>query len=196
MDMDDANPNRPGSKVLIFTGTGQQTINLTDGSLGDGLHAEGTLCPGTTAAPTASPSPTPTPNPLDIDLDGVPNAIDNCPSVPNPDQRDVNLDGTGDACDPDDFDTDGFSGRIEYFAGTDPADNCPDNATDAAWPPDINNDTFVDVIGDMAVVSNNFGQSVPPAPARYNIAPDPPDGFIDVIGDLARMAGLFGASCT
>jgi len=195
MDMDDANPNRPGSKALIFTGSGQQTINLAEASLGDGLHAEGTLCPGTTPTPTATASPTPTPNPLDTDLDAVPNPIDNCPTVPNPDQRGVNLDATGDACDPDDFDLDGFSDRIEYFAATDPTDNCPDGPTDDAWPADVNNDTFVDVVGDMSRVSGEFGNSVPPAPARYNIAPDPPDGFIDVIGDLSRIAGLFGQSC-
>jgi hypothetical protein len=34
-----------------------------------------------------------------------------------------------------------------------------------------------------------------PAPARYNIAPDPADGFVDVIGDIARLAGLFAQSC-
>jgi hypothetical protein len=34
----------------------------------------------------------------DIDGDGVPDAIDNCPTVFNPDQRDSNLNGIGDAC--------------------------------------------------------------------------------------------------
>ncbi len=34
----------------------------------------------------------------DTDGDGVPDAIDNCPTVPNPDQKDSNLDGIGDAC--------------------------------------------------------------------------------------------------
>ncbi len=37
-------------------------------------------------------------NPNDFDGDGVPNAIDNCPTVPNPDQKDSNLNGIGDAC--------------------------------------------------------------------------------------------------
>jgi hypothetical protein len=37
------------------------------------------------------------PNP-DWDGDGIPNASDNCPSIPNPDQADANLDGIGDAC--------------------------------------------------------------------------------------------------
>ena len=34
----------------------------------------------------------------DIDGDGVPDALDNCPTVFNPDQRDSNLNGIGDAC--------------------------------------------------------------------------------------------------
>ncbi len=36
----------------------------------------------------------------DLDGDGVPNAVDNCPSVANPDQADADGDGIGDACDP------------------------------------------------------------------------------------------------
>ncbi len=36
--------------------------------------------------------------PQDSDGDGVPDSIDNCPTVPNPDQADSNGDGIGDAC--------------------------------------------------------------------------------------------------
>ena len=35
----------------------------------------------------------------DTDGDGVPDPIDNCPTVPNPDQRDFDGDGHGDVCD-------------------------------------------------------------------------------------------------
>jgi Thrombospondin type 3 repeat len=37
----------------------------------------------------------------DSDGDGVPDALDNCPTTPNPDESDANGDGVGDACAPD-----------------------------------------------------------------------------------------------
>jgi deoxyribonuclease I len=37
---------------------------------------------------------------IDSDGDGVPDLLDNCPSVPNADQADTNDSGLGDACDP------------------------------------------------------------------------------------------------
>jgi Bacterial TSP3 repeat/WD40-like Beta Propeller Repeat len=104
--------------------------------------------------------------------------------------NDTDGDGLLDPFDPDD-DNDGFSDVIEVSAGTNPLSKC---GTDA-WPPDINNDGFVDVIGDISRVTGGFSQSVPPAPARYDIAPDPPDHSIDVIGDITRLTGLFGQHC-
>jgi hypothetical protein len=44
IDVDDNNPNAPGSTVVVFDGTGQQTIALAEGALGDGLHGEGASC--------------------------------------------------------------------------------------------------------------------------------------------------------
>jgi Tol biopolymer transport system component len=108
----------------------------------------------------------------DTDADGETDPFDACPSDP-------------------DCDDDAFGDGAERTIGTNPLAAC---GTDA-WPPDINNDTLVDIIGDISVVASSFGQSVPPAPARYDIAPDPPDDLIDVISDLSRMAGLFGTSC-
>jgi hypothetical protein len=91
-----------------------------------------------------------------------------------------------------DDDNDTWSDVAELIIGTSALADCGA----AAWPPDINSDTFVDIIGDIAAVTNSFGQSVPPAPARHDIAPDPPNGSIGVIDDISRMAGLFAQSCT
>jgi Tol biopolymer transport system component len=123
------------------------------------------------------------------DGDGVPWAADNCPAAPGADQSDADGDGAGDACDTGDTDGDGFSDRIEYSVGTSRSAKC---GTDA-WPPDINNDTYAD-ISDFVAVTNWFGNAVPPAPARYDIARDPPDGFVDIT-DISRMIAFNDRSC-
>src|SRR5207244_6637061 len=89
-----------------------------------------------------------------------------------------------------DPDCDGFSTTVENSAGTSPTTHCGANA----WPADINNDTFSD-ISDIVFLTGNFGAAVPPAPARYNIAPDPPAGFVDIT-DVSRMVGFFGLGCS
>jgi len=50
------------------------------------------------------------------------------------------------------------------------------------------------MIGDIVPVVGRFAQSVPPAPTRYDMAPDPPDKLIDIF-DIVRMTGVFGQSC-
>jgi hypothetical protein len=80
------------------------------------------------------------------------------------------------------------------YIGTDPLDACPDDPSDDANPADINNDTFFDIT-DIVLVAGSFGQAVPPAAARHDIAPDPPDGFVDM-SDMVALADFFGQSCT
>jgi hypothetical protein len=104
---------------------------------------------------------------------------------------DADGDGTWDGCDTSDSDGDQFSDRIEGTAGTLANDPCGANA----WPPDINSNGSVGVIDDIAAVAGDVFKSVPPAPARHDIAPDPPNGTIGVIDDLARIAGLAFGSC-
>ena len=130
----------------------------------------------------------------DTDDDGHLDAFDNCPTVPNSGQGDVNTNGIGNACDPADTDGDNFSDRLEFFAGTDPGDDCADDPSDAAWAVDFNNDTFI-TSSDLGAVAAVIGQAVPPAPARSDIDPDPPDQAI-TSGDLSQVAALIGQGCT
>ena len=87
MNIDDNSPINPGSTVIIFTGSGVQTINLASSALGDGYHGEGATCvpldcvnaecPAGTPAP-ATPTPTATPAGHNVSLrriGGVPNSI-------------------------------------------------------------------------------------------------------------------------
>src|SRR6266542_323996 len=66
IDLDDANPEAPGSGVSVFTGSGSSTIDLAQSDLGDGFHAEGAaacLVPSATPTETPTPSVTPIPTP-------------------------------------------------------------------------------------------------------------------------------------
>ena len=92
-----------------------------------------------------------------------------------------------------DTDGDAWSDPAEAVIGTDPLDGCPDNTADNAWPPDINNDRTI-TFGDIGLLTSIFGQTVPPAPARRDIAPDAPDGSI-TFGDIGRLTALFGQGC-
>ena len=57
MDLDDANPNSPGSKIVVFDTTGTKDIFLEESSLLDGFHAEGIPCvpPGGAGPGPSSP---------------------------------------------------------------------------------------------------------------------------------------------
>ena len=77
-NLDDGNPNTPGSSVTVFTGSGTTELPFPVNQLGDGFHGEGATCvpqdctvnecqfstPGPTDTPTPSPPPTPTPSPF------------------------------------------------------------------------------------------------------------------------------------
>ena len=93
-----------------------------------------------------------------------------------------------------DPDGDGFSNLLEFFVGTDPCDGCPDDPSDDANPADFNNDASF-TGADLSAVAADIGQTVPPALARKDIAPDPPDGQISG-ADLSAVAALIGQSCT
>jgi hypothetical protein len=111
---------------------------------------------------------------------------------PNADAASEGSNPIWDGCDAGDSDGDQFSDQIEAPVGTLANDPCGTNA----WPPDINNNGNVGVIDDLGAVAGDAFETVPPAPARHDIAPDPPDGTIDVINDLGRVAGLAFDTCT
>ena len=63
-----------------------------------------------------------------------------------------------------------------------------------AWPPDFNNDGFVDIT-DLQQVTTYNGQAVPPAPVRYDLGPEPAgDNFIGQL-DIDRVNYFFGQHC-
>src|SRR5438093_806872 len=124
------------------------------------------------------------PCPGDLDCDTVPDASDNCPNWPNLSQ---NLPPWPiPANDPD---CDGFSTTVENSAGTNPLRHCGYNG----WPADFNNDQYSDIF-DITLMTANFAVSVPPAPVRQNIAPDPPDGYVDIF-DITKLTALFPLRC-
>jgi hypothetical protein len=88
-----------------------------------------------------------------------------------------------------DSDKDGFTNGVESYAGTNHRLACGAEA----WPADIDNDGMV-TFSDIGLLTSIFGQTVPPAPARRDIAPNPPNGVI-TFGDIGRLTVLFGQGC-
>jgi RHS repeat-associated protein len=139
----------------------------------------------------------PNPDQADTDADGVGDACDNCPLVSNPGQEDFESDGIGDACDDSDSDSLGqgeppfFVDARELFMGTDPLDNCPDNPSDAAWPPDFNNSGKV-TSGDLVL----FRQHYEPLGGTYDARYDLNASGAITSGDLVLFKKYYGSSCT
>jgi len=179
----------------------------TDYSLYSNTDSATTLQPGATPLPTPVPTPTatptatpsstatPTPSPTDTDGDGIPNSIDNCPTVANHDQHDLDGDHIGDACDPD-ADGDGVSNTDELAHGTDPlnadtdgdgiddgSDNCPTVANhDQA---DSNHDGRGDACSSNNGGGNNNGSATPNPSGNF-----PPGAMIGGGGGFCSLSML------
>ena len=162
--------------------TYQATITGLDGTFTDSGIAQSGIVhmpfnPGATSFFENFTSGQATTTPFgDGDGDGVPDATDNCPTVPNPDQTDSDGDGIGDACDPNP--NDGPTGDLDGDGNPNNADNCPttpnpdqldtdgDGAGDAC-DGDDDNDGDLDGADNCPLVAN----------------PDQADGDGDGIGD-------------
>ena len=92
-----------------------------------------------------------------------------------------------------DNDNDGFVYKIEEYIGTDPNDNCPDGATDAAWPPDINNDKTVNTL-DVGAFRSVFSSKV--GDANYNRRYDLNADQVINLSDIYILRNYNGKSCT
>jgi hypothetical protein len=87
-----------------------------------------------------------------------------------------------------DRDGDCWDNDDEDFIGTDDWDDCPDNSSDDAWPPDINKDTVVNVM-DMLLFK-------PVLPGPYNRRYDlNTDGEVNVL-DMLLYKPLLDSICT
>jgi Tol biopolymer transport system component len=100
------------------------------------------------------------------------------------DVGDTDGDGEWDPFDPDpndpDCDDDTFDDGIETYLGTDLLDACPDNSGDDAWPPDINIDTWANIL-DVLLYKPVIMTSVPPGPARFDLNADGDINILDVL---------------
>jgi len=94
-------------------------------------------------------------------------------------EDDNDNDGMLDPADLDD-DNDGFEDDDEAHVGTDPWDACRDDASDDAWPPDINIDTWANIL-DVLLFKPVIMTPVPPGPARFDLNADNNINILDVL---------------
>ena len=92
-----------------------------------------------------------------------------------------------------DTDGDWFTDAAEVYLGTDRLDACPDNAYDAAWPPDFDSDRRVGIL-DVLIFKPKIGKSSgePGYDQRYDLNVDQSVSILDVL----LMKPLLNHTCT
>jgi hypothetical protein len=93
----------------------------------------------------------------------------------------------------DDTDCDGWTESQESYLGTDPVDDCPNNTSHAAWPPDMDNNKTITVVGDVLRFVGHIGAN--PSSPNFRRLDLNADGFIGVVGDVLIYRGKIGARC-
>jgi hypothetical protein len=120
-----------------------------------------------------------------------------CAPTPYPDHLYYNPQDLGDSwarifCF-DDTDCDGWTDGEETHVGTDSWDQCPDNANDAAWPPDMDSNGSISIL-DVLKFKGKLGKSWgnPGYDQRYDLNGDSSVSILDVL----LYKPLLGQSCT
>jgi hypothetical protein len=89
-----------------------------------------------------------------------------------------------------DSDGDEFSDTLENHVGTSPSWYC----APIGWPVDFNDDAAVSAF-DLSAIAGPIGRTVPPAPVRADIAPEPTGSNTITAADLSKAAGRIGRTC-
>jgi len=92
-----------------------------------------------------------------------------------------------------DSDGDGFANANELYIGTDPFDDCPDGSWDDAWPPDVDNSGWVNIM-DVSWFKPVYGSQV--GDSRYDRRYDlDTNGWINIV-DIGWLKPFYMKQCT
>ena len=118
----------------------------------------------------------------------------NANTIPDCTDPSADTDGDGQANpDDDDDDNDGLPDSWENFMATDSLDACPDDASDPAWPPDMDNSRRI-TIGDVLMYRFVIGGQ--PGRWYYDRRFDLDANMSINIGDVLYYHSWMGQTCT